>query len=103
MTDTVTENGKTYVVDPTEGRLEVKYGLPATDVFCRRCVISNQRPSSSVEFEHTRESKKETIQFDENGICDACRYAEAKDATVDWERREAGLIALCDRFRSRNG
>ena len=102
-TETISENGKTYVIDPVEGKLEVKYGLPATVAFCRRCVISNQRPSSSVEFEHTRESKKETIRFSDDGICDACRYAEAKDGTVDWARREAELLALCDRFRSRNG
>ncbi len=102
-TETVFENGKTYVVDPVEGSLEVKYGLPATVAFCRQCVISNQRPSSSVEFEHTRESKKETIRFDDDGICDACRYAKTKDASVDWSRREAELLALCDQFRSRNG
>lgn len=83
--------------------LEVKYGLPADVKFCTRCVISNQRPSSSVEFEHTRDSKKQTIQFDEEGVCDACRYAEAKETQVDWEERERALIALCDRFRSRNG
>lgn len=83
--------------------LEVKYGLPAEVKFCKRCVISNQRPSSSVEFEHTRESKKATIHFDEEGICDACRFAEAKETQVDWEQREHEIAALCDQFRSRNG
>lgn len=85
------------------GTLEVKYGLPAEVRFCTRCVISNQRPSSSVEFEHTRESKKQTIRFDAEGVCDACRYAEAKETQVDWAERERALAALCDRFRSRNG
>ena len=83
--------------------LEVKYGLPAEAKFCTRCVISNQRPSSSVEFEHTRDSKKQTIQLDEKGVCDACRYAEAKETQVDWEERERALVALCESFRSRNG
>ncbi|MEZ5670408.1 MAG: N-acetyl sugar amidotransferase [Alphaproteobacteria bacterium] len=87
----------------TEGGLEVKYGLPAEVRFCTRCVISNQRPSSSVEFEHTRESKKQTIHFDAEGVCDACRYAEAKETRVDWQERERALRSLCDRFRSRNG
>ena len=83
--------------------LEVKYGLPADVHYCKRCVISNQRPSSSVEFKHTRESKKSTIHFDSEGICDACKYAEQKDSAVDWAARRAELESLCIRFRSRNG
>jgi len=106
MTDgvkTVEKNGVTYVVDPMEGELEVKYGLPAEVQFCKKCVISNQRPSSAVEFKHNKDSKKTTIRFDEDGVCDACRYAERKNEDVDWEERERKLKELCDRFRSRNG
>ena len=72
--------------------LDTKYGLPSEVKFCRRCVISNQRPSSAIEFQHTRDSKKVTIRFDEEGVCDACRYAAAKEREVDWERREAELM-----------
>ena len=36
-----------------KGKLEVMHGLPEKVVFCKRCVMSNQRPSSSVEFRHT--------------------------------------------------
>lgn len=103
MRKTVEKNGATYVDDPEEGLLEVKYGLPADVLFCRSCVISNQRPSSAVEFKHTKDSKKATIHFDEEGVCDACRYAERKDVGVDWDERRARLTELCDRFRSRNG
>ncbi len=103
MTDIFEKDGRRFIVDPLEGPLEIKYGLPGEVCFCRRCVISNQRPSSSVEFKHTRESKKETIHFDAEGVCDACRYAEQKDRVVDWEERKAKLGELCDRFRSRNG
>ena len=35
-------------------------------VFCKSCVISNQRPSSSVEFKHKTVDKKSTIEFDTN-------------------------------------
>jgi len=59
-------------------KLETKFGLPAEVKFCRRCVISNQRPNSAVEFSHTKESKKQTIHFDEQGVCDACRVVEKK-------------------------
>lgn len=78
-----------------------KYGLPLEVEFCKRCVMSNQRPSSTVEYSHVPESKKQTIHF-EDGICDACRVAEAKEG-VDWEERERQLIALCDKHRDRRG
>ena len=81
---------------------EQKYGLPRDVAFCRRCAVSNQRPNSTVEFKHTPESAKETITFDADGVCDACRTAERK-SEIDWEKRERELIALCDRYRSRNG
>ena len=42
-----------------------KYGLPTKVKFCTRCIISNQRPNSAVEFAHTTESKKQTIGFDD--------------------------------------
>ena len=51
--------------------LEAFYGLPQDVKFCRRCVISNQRPNSSIEFQHTRATKKITISFDADGVCDA--------------------------------
>lgn len=79
-----------------------KYGLPEDVRFCKRCVISNQRPNSSQEFSHVAGSKKETIHFDKEGICDACRVAEAKQS-IDWGERERQLKDLCDRFRSRDG
>ena len=51
---------------------QVYYGLPENIQFCKKCVISNQRPNSVVEYDHRSNSKKETINFDENQICDAC-------------------------------
>lgn len=80
-----------------------KYGLPANVEFCVQCAVSNQRPNSAIEFKHTEKSVKATILFDEHGVCDACRTAERKAREIDWEERERKLIALCDRFRSRNG
>ncbi len=103
MVATVEIDGRMHVDHAEDGPLEIKYGLPAEVAFCKKCVISNQRPSSSVEFEHSKESKKVTIQFDEDGVCDACRYAEHKDRDVDWEARRRHLGELCDKYRSRNG
>ena len=72
-------------------------------VFCKKCVISNQRPSSVVEFNEDSISKKHTIELDEKGVCSACNYAELKSNNIDWEKREQELNLLCDKFRSRNG
>jgi N-acetyl sugar amidotransferase len=86
-----------------EATAEVKYGLPRYVRFCQHCVISNQRPNSAVEYQHTKASKKATIAFDDEGVCDACRFAEQKRGTIDWKSREEQLAALCDRFRSKSG
>lgn len=80
-----------------------KYGLPAEVRYCKCCVISNQRPNSAIEFKHTAASRKQTIHFDEHGVCDACRVAEQKHHTIDWTERERQLRALCDRFRRDDG
>ena len=63
------------------------YGLPKKTMFCKKCVISNQRPNSAVEYAHTQKSKKETIHFNDDGICDACSFAEKKQNLIDWDER----------------
>ncbi|MFT5294045.1 MAG: N-acetyl sugar amidotransferase [Colwellia sp.] len=92
--DDFTENGQ---------ELPTKYGLPAEVKFCKTCTISNQRPNSAIEYTHTKKTKKSTINFDENGICDACRMAEKKHNTIDWLARNDELKALCDKHRSKDG
>lgn len=86
-----------------EEKLETKYGLPAEIKFCKKCVISNQRPSSKAEFKHNINSASHTIEFDDEGVCAACRYAEKKDNEVNWEEREKQLRALCDKYRKNDG
>ncbi len=82
--------------------LEAWYGLPPRVRFCTRCVISNQRPGSVVEFQNRPGQKKPTIHFDDEGVCSACRYAERKQR-IDWRERERRLIDLCNRHRTRTG
>ena len=79
------------------------YGLPANVTYCRKCVISNQRPNSAVEYKHTKTTKKITISFDKQGVCDACNYSEQKLNVIDWEKREKQLSELCDKHRKLNG
>ena len=85
-------------VDPPQ-----RYGLPAKVAFCKSCVISNQRPNSAIEFQHTRDSLKTTIGFDEEGVCDACRLAVQKYDEIDWDERDRELRALCERYRKTDG
>ena len=82
--------------------LEAYYGLPTEVVFCKRCVMSNQRPSSYPEFKHTKARITPTMNIDEEGVCDACRTAEQKEL-IDWEERERQLWALCDKHRKNDG
>ncbi|MGA9406833.1 MAG: N-acetyl sugar amidotransferase [Bacteroidota bacterium] len=83
-------------------KLGTLYGLPEKVIFCKKCVMSNQRPASTAEFEHTIKSKKVTLNIGDDGICDACRQAEIKER-IDWKRREEELLKLLDKYRRNDG
>ena len=85
---------------PAKDDRRARYGLPKRVRFCTKCVISNQRPNSSVEYQHRADSLKETIEFDDQEICDACRVAEQKSSLISWQDRESELEELCNRHRS---
>ena len=82
--------------------LEAYYGLPQDVRYCSRCVMSNQRPASYPEFRHAPARRTPTLNMDEHGVCDACRAAEIKQK-IDWKGREEELLALLDRYRSKEG
>lgn len=82
--------------------LETYYGLPSEVVFCKKCVMSNQRPTSATEFKHNINSKKQTLNLDSEGICDACRTNEEKDK-INWQKREEELLKLLDKHRRSDG
>lgn len=79
------------------------FGLPEKVLFCKECVISNQRPSSAIEFKHKKNEIKSTINFNEDGICDACRYQKIKAKEIDWKKREQSLIKLLNKHRRNDG
>ena len=62
------------------------YNLPKKVLFCKKCVISNQRPR---------------ITFNKKGICSACEYALFKRNKIDWKKREEELLRLLDKHRSK--
>ncbi len=57
-------------------------------VYCKKCVMSNQRPS---------------VHFNDEGICGQCLYSEYKHNLVDWDKREKELEELCDKYRKEDG
>ena len=61
--------------------------IPKEIIFCKKCVVSNQRPR---------------IHFDDDGICGACKYTEIKNS-IDWSMREREFKELCDKFRKNDG
>ena len=81
----------------------VFYGLPKQVAYCKTCVISNQRPNSAVEYKHTKDTKKATINFNTDGVCDACTFTERKRNSIDWVDREKQLRELCDKHRKNDG
>ena len=42
------------------------------------------------------------ISFNEDGVCNACQWAEAKKEEVDWEFRQNELNALVQKYKLRN-
>ena len=59
------------------------YGVPKKIIFCKKCVISNQRPR---------------ITFNKFGICSACDYASYKRNKINWKngffRKDIGWRAI---------
>lgn len=55
--------------------------------YCKNCVMPDTKPD---------------LILDEHGICNACRSYE-KRPTIDWQKREAELVEVLDRFRSKDG
>ena len=72
---------------PKKNVLE-RYNLPSRVVFCKKCVVSNQRPR---------------VTLDQNGICSACNVSSYKKNGINWKSRHDELLKLCDKHRSKNG
>ena len=79
----------------------VMHGLPEKVIFCKRCVMSNQRPSSSPEL-RKNSSDIETVHFNNDGVCHACLYSDLKEE-IDWKDREDKLLRLLDEHRRNDG
>ena len=74
------------------------YGLPEKVVFCTKCVMSNQRPQSVIEFKSYNNQKSGLKINLDSSVCDACNYNEIKKE-IDWKKREKELIKLLEKHR----
>ena len=76
--------------------------------FCKTCVTSNQKPCpSDIKKDDFLHSSKEFLRF-EDGVCSACLEVEKKfksknDENIDWDKREAQLNKILEKYRSKNG
>ena len=77
------------------------FGLPDTVEYCEKCVISNQRPASTVEM-MSDGTRKTGINITD-GICDACRFNDLKINAIDWDARSSQLYDLLSKYRKNDG
>jgi N-acetyl sugar amidotransferase len=56
-----------------------------------------------VEFREKIGDLKQTINFDEEQVCSACRFNFEKNSNIDWDSREKKLLELLDRHRKNDG
>ncbi len=82
-------------------KLKAFYGLPKKVLFCKKSLISNQRPNSSIEFLSNKNSKKKTIGF-QNGISDSWKYSRLKKK-IDFNKRKKELLKLLEKHRGKHG
>ena len=84
--------------------MKVKFNLPKNVIFCKNCVMSNQRPSSIPEFYHTKNRKGANyLNIDpKTGWCSACLQNKKKQ-NINWSTREKELEKLLSKFRKDNG
>ena len=47
--------------------------------FCKKTLMSNQRPASTQEFSHKSLERKNTLKFDKNGISESWHYSQQKN------------------------
>tara|TARA_B100001057_G_scaffold497724_1_gene602665 strand:+ start:953 stop:2170 length:1218 start_codon:yes stop_codon:yes gene_type:complete len=83
-------------------KLKNYYGLPKKVIFCKKTLISNQRPNSAIEFYHNKNTKKKTLNIDKNGISDSWKYSRIK-LNINYQEREKKLLKLLDKHRGKYG
>ena len=78
------------IINPIRKHMETQFrDLPKKVLFCKKCVMSNQRPR---------------IKFNNEGICGPCLYTEKKKKNIiNYKKRHESLLKLLDKHRKNNG
>ena len=84
-----------YAPDIPEDQREAYYGLPKHVQFCKECVMSNQKPNSCYEFEHTINSIKKTMVIQEAISTGPCARRSCASSATSTARTTAAMTALC--------
>lgn len=84
-----------------EEKLQSYFGMPVEVKYCSKCVMSNQRPSTTIEFKNV--DKKQSLEMDDRSVCAACIQHERKWNEIDYEERQKVLERILDRHRSNDG
>jgi len=67
-------------------------------------VIPNTRATPCNEYQHKSLQKHSYVNFDDDGVCSACRFSEEKwGENLDWDSRDKELRDLLDQYRSSDG
>ena len=82
--------------------LKTYFGLPKKIIFCKKSLISNQCPNSTIEFNQNKNSKKKTLIIDKKEISDSWKYSRFKKK-IDYSKREKELLKLLDKHRGKHG
>jgi N-acetyl sugar amidotransferase len=62
---------------------------PGEEIFiCKKCLTLSTRPRA---------------QYDEEGVCNACRWSEHKKTEIDWKERWEQVEQLCNEHRNEDG
>lgn len=56
--------------------------------YCTKCIMPSTRPR---------------IEFDEDGVCNACQYHEEKQKRIDWQARRCLLEKICEEHKRFDG
>ncbi len=56
--------------------------------YCKKCIYPDTRPEQV---------------FDEEGVCDACRSAERKNVSINWEERRNEFNKILENYRNKDG
>ncbi len=73
-------------------------------IFCKKCVMSNQKVLPSQPLEDVKEHTNKKKMVFKDGVCFACYEVEKKyNKDIDWDKREKELKKFLEKYRSRNG